>query len=359
MKLTLKSLFSNIWVNLLLVLSFAAGFIGIFISGGYIDAFFADISSYKIGSGDDGIVFVSANEPVPLSDWKFGAGSGSVVCGAMYSDDISGESVYLAGVDGRFLETHRFAVIEGRFFTSEEALSEEDICVAEKAAGLSVGDVFAAADLKLRVVGVIGTNNLRGRIFLPYGTLMKSTRLRAAVSDYIIAADSAQTAEKAAAAALKSYSVTKSLTSREYFSSTLRGATAKMLTALLLGAASLLLNLLQIGNIVKFNAENRIREYGILISLGADRAEIARRLFAEYFAVMLLSQLILILCAPVFGRLLKDIISWQFGLACALIPLLLSAAEALFIAVIYSKKICSRKPVELLRRLERESGAEA
>jgi|LSQX01.2.fsa_nt_gb hypothetical protein len=34
MKLTLKSLFSNIWVNLLLVLSFAAGFIGIFIRSG-------------------------------------------------------------------------------------------------------------------------------------------------------------------------------------------------------------------------------------------------------------------------------------------------------------------------------------
>ena len=62
---------------------------------------------------------------------------------------------------------------------------------------------------------------------------------------------------------------------------------------------------------------------------------------------------------PEIGRFLKDIISWQFGLACALIPLLLSAAEALFIAVIYSKKICSRKPIELLRRLERESGAEA
>ena len=106
MKLTLKSLFSNIWVNLLLVLSFAAGFIGIFISGGYIDAFFADISSYRIGSGDDGIVFVSANEPVPLGEWNFGAGSGSVVCGAMLLRRYSGESVYLAGVDGRFVETH-------------------------------------------------------------------------------------------------------------------------------------------------------------------------------------------------------------------------------------------------------------
>ena len=250
-------------------------------------------------------------------------------------------------------------MIEGRFFSPEEALSEKDICVAEKAAGLSVGTYLPAADLKLRGGRSYRDEQSAGQVFLPYRTLMKSARLRAAVSDYIIAADSTQTAEKAAAAALKSYSVTKSMTSREYFSSTLRGATAKMLTALLLGAASLLLNLLQIGNIVKFNAENRIREYGILISLGADRAEIARRLFAEYFAVMLLSQLILILCAPVFGRLLKDIISWQFGLACALIPLLLSAAEALFIAVIYSKKICSRKPVELLRRLKRESGAEA
>ena len=34
MKLTLKSLFSNIWVNLLLVLSFAVGLIGIFIRSG-------------------------------------------------------------------------------------------------------------------------------------------------------------------------------------------------------------------------------------------------------------------------------------------------------------------------------------
>lgn len=358
MKLTLKSLYSNIWVNLLLIISFAAGFIGIFIAGGYIDAFFSDVSSYRIGSGGDGIVFVTTSEPVALSSWQF-EGSGSVICGAYYSNDISGQSVYLAGIDDRFAEKHRFVVNDGRFFTGEEALSEDDICVAETGAGLSAGDVFAVADLKLRVIGVIETNNLRGRIFLPYGTLMKSPRLRTDIINYMLTADSPEAAEKAAAPALKESLMTQSQTSREYFAATLRGASVKMLTALLLGAAALLLNLLQIRNIVKFNTANRIREYGILISLGADRADIARRLFAEYFAVMLMSQLILILCFQIAGTLLNNFISWEFGLACVVIPLLLSLAESVYIAARYSRKIYSRKPIELLRRLETESGVKA
>ncbi len=368
-KQALASIVSSPFTSIFLILTFVGGFLCLYITAGYADAFFKDTRCLYYGEKGDYFVNFNSMEPLELDAEALAASCGAEDVVMITNYYLSGDydDMYVSAVPCGYDSDYYSELVDGRRFTSDDYVSGAVYLIESNVVrehGYSVGDSCMIADSEYTIVGIFKSNNWSGRYVIPDKTVDESelgihissyTLLLKQPTDFSLDRLIAQIrsgAETDSGSNTDVFNNIGGMTGDDYLvSSIYHGSSDDLYLEMLLRAmgsisvvgsvalAIFVYTFLSLMGIAEFRRESKKREIGVRLALGARIKQVWLCTFIEYLLLLLAAMVILFLSTPPRLEAFADIVVVCFVIY--IIPM-----------SVFAVRMLSRDPIVSIREEE-------
>lgn len=362
----MKSIKKNKGINLLIVFTFFAAYLFLFLGSCYIEDALTDFNI--IQNGGDSVFLESSplnfeeGKDHTIPPQKFDAffqkysfvQDFTVVEKRLEENRITGEFTYYYLVQEGFSKHYNFKMLTGRYFYPEELETGAAVCIIEKnfqdISGLQVGDTMAIGKKKLQIIGVMKFNANVGVKIVPYQTIDVQSLGRGSFQGYQIVATLTDMQKKAEIDWTLLGLQAESVTGNELYQANMADYAQRSTFVFVSCGLILIYALSNLINILFSKLDSQRKNLGIRCALGATNKQIFLQFFFECMLLVFAAVFLVFLSEPFISEIVKCYFNHYFGIYTFFFMLLASFVSAFFISLALFRKFHKLKVIEIIRK---------